>query len=272
MSLAQSLQKLKERLKTSDRLPAVFLGHGSPMNAIEDTEYSRAWAALGRALPHPQAILVVSAHWMTRDATLVDVSAAPKTIHDFYGFPDELYTVQYPAPGAPEVAREVTTLLASHHAEGDDSWGLDHGAWSVLKFLYPDADVPVFQLSIDMTKDLSWHVEIGSELAELRQRGVLILGSGNIVHNLRAMRYGRQPYDWASEFDASFARNLEKRNLAALSDRDALGPLLELAHPTLDHYLPALTIAGAADKKDELLFMNESIDIASVSMRSFVLC
>lgn len=271
MSLAHDLQKLKDRLKTSDRLPAVFLGHGSPMNAIEDTAYARAWADLGRALPRPQAILVVSAHWMTHAATLVDVSAAPRTIHDFRGFPDELYAVRYPAPGAPEVAREVTTLLASHHAEGDETWGLDHGAWSVLKFLYPGADVPVFQLSIDMTKDLPWHVEIGRELAELRRRGVLILGSGNIVHNLRAMRFGGQPYDWASAFDASFARNLDARDLAALSDRDGMGPLLRLAHPTLDHYLPALTVAGTADRRDELLFMNESIDIASVSMRSFVL-
>lgn len=270
MSLAHDLQKLKDRLKSSDRLPAVFLGHGSPMNAIEDSAYSRTWAELGRALPRPQAILVVSAHWMTRAATLVDVSAAPRTIHDFYGFPEELFAVQYPAPGAPDVAREVTTLLASHHAEGDDTWGLDHGAWSVLKFLYPDADVPVFQLSIDMTKDLPWHVEIGRELADLRRRGVLILGSGNVVHNLRTMRYGQKPYDWASEFDADFARNLGKGDLATLSDRARMGRLLDLAHPTVDHYLPALTVAGAADRRDELLFMNESIDIASVSMRSFV--
>lgn len=270
MSLARSLQDLKDRLKTSDRLPAVFLGHGSPMNAIEDNEYSRAWAALGRALPQPQAILVVSAHWMTRGATLVDVSAAPKTIHDFYGFPRDLYAVQYPAPGAPGVARDVASLLASHHVEGDESWGLDHGAWSVLKFLYPDADVPVFQLSIDMTKDLPWHAGIGRELADLRRRGVLILGSGNVVHNLRLMRHG-QPYDWASEFDARFARDLARRDLGALSDRGRMGPLLALAHPTLDHYLPALTLAGAADSRDELLFLNESIDIASVSMRSFVL-
>jgi len=270
MSIAQSLQSLRDRLKASDRMPVVFLGHGSPMNAIEDTPYSRSWKELGKSLPRPQAILVVSAHWATRGSTLVDVSAMPRTIHDFHGFPDALYREQYPAPGAPKLAEEVTSLLSSHHAEGDDTWGLDHGAWSVLKFLYPDADVPVFQLSIDMAAPLSQHLEIGAALAELRNRGVLILGSGNIVHNLRTMRFGVRPYDWALEFDTNFASLLEDRNMAALADRDTFGNLLRMAHPSLDHYLPALTIAGAADSRAELLFMNETIDIASVSMRSFV--
>lgn len=157
MSVHQDLQALKDRLKNSDRMPVVFLGHGSPMNAIEDNEYSRSWAALGENLPRPQAILVVSAHWMTQGSTLVDVSALPRTIHDFRGFPQPLYQMQYPAKGAPDLAQEVVSLLASHHAEGDERWGLDHGAWSVLTWLYPNADVPVFQLSIDMTKDLDWH-------------------------------------------------------------------------------------------------------------------
>ncbi len=270
MSLSQSMKDLKERLKASDRMPLVFLGHGSPMNAIEDTTYSRSWAELGRTLPRPQAILVVSAHWMTRGTTLVDVSRLPKTIHDFYGFPPELYAVDYAAPGAPDIAKEVTTLLASHHAQGDDTWGLDHGAWSVLRWLYPDHDVPVFQLSIDMTKDFDWHVQIGKDLAELRNKGVLILGSGNVVHNLRAMRYGISPYDWAVEFDKRFADRLADRDIAAIADRRGMGQLLQMAHPTPDHYIPALTIAGAADEKDQLAFMNASIDIASVSMRSFV--
>ncbi|RAI04494.1 4,5-DOPA dioxygenase extradiol [Acuticoccus sediminis] len=270
MSIAHKLQALKDGLKASDRMPVVFLGHGSPMNAIEDTPYSRTWSELGRSLPRPQAILVVSAHWMTNGSTLVNVTAHPKTIHDFYRFPAELYAQQYPAPGAPDVAKEVVSILASHHAEGDETWGLDHGAWTVLKFLYPDADVPVFQLSIDMTKDLPHHLEIGRALSELRNRGVLILGSGNIVHNLRTMRFGAAPYDWALDFDTRFAERLEAGDRAALADRKALGNLLELAHPSLDHYLPALAVAGAADDRDQLVFMNESIDIASVSMRSFV--
>ncbi|MCB9957223.1 MAG: 4,5-DOPA dioxygenase extradiol [Rhodospirillaceae bacterium] len=270
MGTAQSLHVLKDELRASDCMPLVFLGHGSPMNAIEDTPYSRAWAELGRTLPRPQAILVVSAHWMTQRSTLVNVSALPRTIHDFYGFPDALYDERYPAPGAPDRAREVISMLADHHAEGDDTWGLDHGAWAVLKFLYPKADVPVFQLSIDMAGDLPHHLAIGRALADLRRRGVLILGSGNVVHNLRAMRPGGAPYDWAEAFDTLFAERLEARDHAAITDREGLGSLLKVAHPSLDHYIPAVTVAGASDAKDRLVFMNDGIDLASVSMRSFV--
>ena len=270
MITPQSLTALQDRLAPSDRMPLVFLGHGSPMNAIEDTAASRAWADLGQTLPRPKAILVVSAHWMTQGTTLVDVSALPRTIHDFYGFPPELYAKTYPAHGDPALARDVVSLLASHHGAEDDSWGLDHGAWSVLAHLYPQADVPVFQVSIDMSRDLAYQLEIGRSLSALRDRGVLILGSGNVVHNLRAMRMGGKPHDFALEFDAVFAETLERRDMAALADREALGPLLRIAHPSLDHYLPALTIAGAADDRDALHFMTDTIDLASVSMRSFV--
>jgi 4,5-DOPA dioxygenase extradiol len=251
-------------------MPVVFLGHGSPMNALEDTEYSRTWTALGKSLPEPAAILVVSAHWMTRGTTLVDVSALPKTIHDFYGFPDALYAMDYPAPGNPGLAREVVSLLASHHAAEDDTWGLDHGAWTVLRFLYPQAKVPVFQVSIDMGRGLEHQLEVGRTLAQLRDRGVLILGSGNVVHNLRAMRFGGQPQDFALEFDRLFADKLEARDLKPLADREGLGTLLRMAHPTVDHYMPALTIAGTSDGKDTLTFMTDAIDLGSVSMRSFV--
>lgn len=270
MSTVQSLSALRDRLSPSDRMPLVFLGHGSPINAIEDTQYSRAWTELGKTLPHPKAILVVSAHWMTKGTTLVDVSAFPRTIHDFYGFPQELFDQHYIAEGAPELAREVVSLLASHHGEEDDTWGLDHGAWTILKFLYPNADVPVFQVSIDMTRDLDYQLEIGQLLSELRDRGVLILGSGNVVHNLRRLDWNGKPQDFALEFDALFANKLEDRNFAALADRRGLGKLLQVAHPTVDHYLPALTIAGASDAKDKLTWMTDSIDLGSVSMRSFV--
>ncbi|OUD08302.1 4,5-DOPA dioxygenase extradiol [Marivivens niveibacter] len=270
MTTIQSLQSLRDRFEKTDKMPLVFLGHGSPMNAIEDSSYSRAWTELGAQLPRPKAILVVSAHWMTRGTTLVDVSALPRTIHDFYGFPDELFAQQYPAKGAPELAKEVTTLLASHHAEEDDTWGLDHGAWTVLKYLYPNADVPVFQVSIDMSKDLSYQLEIGQLLSELRDRGVLILGSGNVVHNLRALRFNGRPQDFAIEFDQIFADRLVYRDFATLADRQKLGSLLTMAHPSVDHYLPALTIAGAANDGDDLTFMTDSIDLGSVSMRSFV--
>lgn len=270
MSTAQALKDLRDRLSPSDRMPIVFLGHGSPMNALEDTAYSRAWSELGRTLPRPKAILVVSAHWMTRGTTLVDVSAMPRTIHDFYGFPDALYAEQYRAPGAPDLAREVVSLLASHHGAEDDTWGLDHGAWTVLKFLYPEADVPVFQISIDMGRGLDYQLEIGRAISDLRDRGVLILGSGNVVHNLRAMRMGGQPHDFALEFDALFADRLADRDFALLADPQRLGALLRMAHPSVDHYLPALTIAGASDGRDALTFMTDAIDLGSVSMRSFV--
>lgn len=272
MTPLTTLDSLKDRLDASDRMPLVFLGHGSPMNALQDTDYSRAWRELGQTLPRPQAILVVSAHWMSRGTTLVDVSKLPRTIHDFYGFPEALYAEQYPAQGAPELAREVVSLLASHHAQEDDTWGLDHGAWSVLKFLYPEADVPVFQVSIDMTRGLDYQLEIGKTLSELRARGVLILGSGNVVHNLGALQRSAnaKPHDFALEFDALFARKLEARDFGALADRAGLGSLLDAAHPSVDHYLPALTIAGASDARDELTYMTDTIDLASVSMRSFV--
>ena len=187
-------------------------------------------------------MLVVSAHWMTRGTTLVDVSAMPRTIHDFYGFPQELFEQQYPAPGQPDLAREVVALLKSHRAQEDDRWGLDHGAWAVLKFLYPEADVPVFQVSVDMSRGLAHQLEIGGTLSELRDRGVLILGSGNVVHNLRAMRPGGKPQDFALEFDALFADRLADRDFAALADVERLGALLPAAHPTVDHYLPALAM------------------------------
>ncbi|MDU8912332.1 4,5-DOPA dioxygenase extradiol [Aestuariicoccus sp. MJ-SS9] len=265
-----TLEELKDRFAPTARMPVVFLGHGSPMHAIEDGPFGRAWAALGQSLPRPKAILVVSAHWMTRGTTLVDVSAMPRTIHDFYGFPDALYRQQYAAPGQPELAREVVTLLHSHRAEADDTWGLDHGAWAVLKYLYPEADVPVFQVSIDMAQGLAHQLEIGRTLTELRDRGVLILGSGNVVHNLRTMRKDGAPQDFALEFDALFADRLTDRDFRALADRDGLGPLLTAAHPSVDHYLPALTVAGASDSGDALTFMTDAIDLGSVSMRSFI--
>tara|TARA_R110002124_G_scaffold259375_1_gene425235 strand:- start:831 stop:1658 length:828 start_codon:yes stop_codon:yes gene_type:complete len=270
MSVSHSLERLKDNLALSHRMPVVFLGHGTPMNAIHDTQYSRSWSELGRTLPRPQAILVVSAHWATTGTTLVDVSAFPRTIHDFHGFPQTLFDQQYPASGNPDLARDVVALLASHNAQEDDTWGLDHGAWTVLSFLYPNADVPVFQLSIDMSKDLNWHLTIGQTLSELRDRGVLILGSGNIVHNLSALRPGQQPPDWAVEFDTQFAQNLSDRNFAALTDTKGMGTLLKTAHPNVDHYIPALTIAGASDNRDRLTFMNDSFDMSSISMRSYI--
>jgi 4,5-DOPA dioxygenase extradiol len=251
-------------------MPVVFLGHGSPMNIIEDNPYTSHWSELGRTLPRPQAILVISAHWMTKGTTLVDTSLIPRTIYDFYGFPDELYKVQYPAKGQPKLAAEVSTLLSDFQVQKDDSWGLDHGAWALLKSMYPDADVPVFQLSIDMTKDMNWHLEIGKTLSQLRDRGVLILGSGNIVHNLHALRFNGRPHDWALEFDSLVANKLNERDFGALADIGSMGSLMNMANPTLEHYAPAVAIAGASDSRDELITLTQGIDLGAVSMRSFV--
>ncbi len=270
MRASHALDKLKDSLALSERMPLVFLGHGSPMNVIEDNPYARSWTALGESLPQPQAILVVSAHWMTKGHTLVDISAMPKIIHDFYGFPQLLYEETYPANGNPELAREVVSLLASHHAQEDDRWGLDHGAWSVLKFLFPKADVPVFQLSIDLSMPFSEHLEIGKTLASLRDRGVLILGSGNVVHNLRALRMDGTVHDFALEFDSYFEDRLTARDMGALVDRKAMGKLFQLAHPTIDHYIPALTIAGAASERDSLTYLTQDLTLGAVSMRSFL--
>lgn len=270
MSLRQDLQTLTDRLDRSPRMPALFLGHGSPMNAIQDNAYSRSWQTLGAHLPRPQAILVVSAHWMTQGTTLIDISAHPRTIHDFYGFPKALYQESYPAPGHPALAQEVALMLADHKVQTDETWGLDHGAWQVLKFLYPKADVPVFQLSIDMDRDLDWHLELGTALSALRDRGVLILGSGNIVHNLPAMTKGAAPFDWAQAFDTRFAERLEDRDFAALADRKTFDGAFMQSHPTHDHYLPSLSVLGAARTDDEITHLNTSIDLGSVSMRSFI--
>ena len=258
-------------LPASPRMPTLFVGHGSPMNAITDNAYSRSWGKLGETLPTPAAILCVSAHWMTRGTTLVHVGSRPKTIHDFGGFPQALYDAQYPAPGAPEAAKATIELVRSSHLKGDTEWGLDHGAWSVLIKMFPKADIPVFQLSLDLGKPPSEHYALAQELKPLREKGVLIVGSGNIVHNLMALSRGGEPYDWAEDFDARAAEALSRRDFAAFAKPLSLARTLRLAHPTLEHYLPVLFPLGVADDKDELNFFNASIDMGSISMRSFVL-
>ena len=259
-------------LPATPRMPALFVGHGSPMNAITDNAYSREWGKLGTSLPTPSAILCVSAHWMTRGTTLVHVAARPKTIHDFGGFPQALFDAQYPAPGAPDVAKATIELVRASHIKGDTEWGLDHGAWSVLIKMFPKADIPVFQLSLDLAKPPSEHFALAQELKPLREKGVLIVGSGNIVHNLMALRRGStQAYDWAEDFDARAAKAISQRDFPALAKPLSLAKSLPLAHPTLEHYLPVLFPLGVADDKDKLSFFNESIDMGSISMRSFVL-
>lgn len=258
-------------LPATPRMPTLFVGHGNPMNAIEDNRFSQTWREIGKTLPRPHAILCVSAHWMTRGTTWVHVGQQPKIIHDFGGFPAELYAQQYPAPGASEAAKAVINLVRLVSVQADTEWGLDHGAWSVLMHLFPAADIPTFQLSLDLSRSPVEHFELARELKPLRDKGIMILGSGNIVHNLRAMRPGVPPYDWAEAFDADLTAKLEARDFRAAADYQALGEIARLSHPTVEHYLPVLYPLGAADEKDRLEFFNVGFDLASLSMRSFLL-
>lgn len=264
-------------LRKSERMPVLFLGHGSPMNAIEDNAWRRRWQALGeefgKSRPQPQLILCVSAHWLTRGWWLTAMDR-PKTIHDFGGFPQELFDQRYPAPGSPAAAQEISRGIAQPSVGLDSGeWGLDHGTWSVLKPMFPKAEIPVLQLSMDYSRPPAEHLALGRQLKALRERGVLIVGSGNIVHNLRATRreaLPNQAYDWAVEFDGKIAAQMDKGDLAGLADFQKLGPLAQLAHPTHDHFLPLLYAAGAVDAKEPLRFFNNGYQSASISMRSAV--
>lgn len=245
--------------------PAMFVGHGSPLNVLADNDWTRTFKRLGAALPAPRAILAVSAHWWTRGTYVT--AGDPRTIHDFRGFPPALYEIQYPAPGSAEVARRVGELVA---AAPRDDWGLDHGTWSVLHHMRPAADVPVLQLSVDRDLRPAEQLELGRALAPLREEGVLILGSGNITHNLRATwehaRAGTEA-DWAARFDADIARAIEQRDhdFLARAPETALG---RQSHPTLDHYLPLLYVVGAADAAEAPTFFNLGLDLGAISMRS----
>jgi 4,5-DOPA dioxygenase extradiol len=253
------------------RMPAVFFGHGNPMNALERNRYTEAWRAFGQSLPaKPRVVLAVSAHWYI-NATAALATPIPRTIHDFYGFPQALFEVEYPARGDPDLAASLKDLVAPIWVGLDrDSWGLDHGTWSVLVHVFPEADVPVVQLSIDATKPASYHLDLGRRLGALREQGVLVLGSGNIVHNLRAINF-HQPglaYDWANRFDADVQRLLEAGDDKALVEYER-HPDGRLAVPTPDHYLPMLYIAGLRRSDDDLSVLVEGVDLGSISMTAF---
>ena len=236
--------------KPAKRMPVIFIGHGSPMNAIRDNPFTRALNAWGKALPRPAAILSVSAHWITPGATAVGVQAKPATIHDFRGFPRELQEMQYPAPGAPVFAQQSAALVRQTLAMPTEEWGLDHGTWTVLHHLYPQADVPVFQLSIDYDKPGAYHYAIGRELSSLREKGVLILGSGNVVHNLRATERGAPEGPatraWAQSYDEAVKKALAERDDKRLIAWESLDPAVQMAVPTPDHYFPFLYSLGAS--------------------------
>ena len=264
----RDIERLAEGNAPSAKMPLLFVGHGNPMNAIESNRYSDTWEKIGRELPTPAAILSVSAHWLTRGSTKVTAMQQPKTIHDFGGFPQELFDVEYPAPGSPEIAKETAAAITKRHIYLDDDWGFDHGTWSVLKKMYPKADIPVVQLSIDYGAPMQEHFELGKAIGTLRDKGVLIMGSGNVVHNLRTMRMDGKTYDWAEEFDTFVKQAVEAKDDIALIEFQKKGELAKLAHPTYDHYLPLLYTIGARRTDDSIRFFNEGIDLGSASMRS----
>lgn len=267
-------------LKKTERMPVLFLGHGSPMNAMGDNEYRRSWQALGARfgteIPRPQLILCISAHWLTSGWWLTAMTQ-PKTIHDFGGFPQELFDQQYPAPGDPAAARAISLMVRQRTSAplGLDvsEWGLDHGAWSVLKPMFPEANIPVIQLSMDYSRAPEDHYALAKQLKALRDRGVLIVGSGNIVHNLGQMQrgaQGHQAYDWALEFDQTMGGYLQQGHLEALQNFQKLGSLAKMAHPTHEHFLPLLYAAGAVESRESMRFFNTSFQGGSISMRSVI--
>lgn len=250
-------------------MPALFIGHGSPMNTLEDNSYTRCWRRLGQALPRPRVVLAVSAHWFI-GATAVTAMAQPRTIHDFYGFPAELFAFEYPAPGLPELADEVAEVVKPHWVGADrDQWGLDHGTWSVLAHMFPEADVPVVQLSINALKPLDYHLDLAAKLNELRSRGVLIVASGNVVHNLRLIDWNQPDAgaDWARRFDDMVVRHMTDAPAEILAAAEH--PDYELAVPTPDHFIPLLYTAGIAAADDNVQTLLRGYALGSLSMTCY---
>ena len=268
-----SLKPLFENENLEGKLfPTLFVGHGSPMNAIEKNEFSEKWKKIASDFETPKAIICISAHWLTR-GTYVTAMEMPKTIHDFGGFPQALFDVEYPAPGSLDVANWTKESLKSANVLEDHEWGLDHGTWSVLRNMYPEATIPVIQLSIDYTKPLSYHFQLAQELKALRKKGVLIIGSGNMVHNLGMVAWDKinSPgfgFDWTLEIDTVFKQKIESRDYQSLINWSSLHNQISLAIPTLDHYIPLIYSVGLSDKQDEISFFNDKAIAGSLTMTS----
>ncbi len=272
MNTLNDLHTISNTFSNTEKMPVLFLGHGSPMNAIEENQFVTGFRNMAKTLPKPNAILCISAHWFTK-GTKVTAMEMPRTIHDFGGFPQALFQVQYPAPGSPELATATKEILQPIEVELDDTWGLDHGAWSVIKHLYPEADVPVIQLSIDYTKPTAYHFELAQKLSTLRHKGILIVGSGNIVHNLRLVDYqnfdkDNYGYDWAIEAREVVNNYLLDGNFKPLIDYEKQSKALQIAIPTPDHYLPLIYALGLKDKTEELSLFNDKLVAGSLSMTS----
>lgn len=273
MTTLSAFRKFTSGLAEQEQLmPVLFVGHGSPMNGIEDTEFSRRWAKMAKEIPAPKAVLVVSAHWFTK-GTQITAMNFPKTIHDFGGFPKELFAVQYPAPGNPVLAKETADLLHSAHVELDHDWGLDHGTWTIVRHMYPDANIPVLQLSIDYTKGPQYHYDLAKELYALRKKGVLIMGSGNMVHNLRMVAWDKlndkeYGYDWAKSINDKFKSLIKNGDHKPLINYSTLGKEALLAIPTPEHYLPLMYTLGVKGSKDNVEFFNDKAVGGSLTMTS----
>jgi 4,5-DOPA dioxygenase extradiol len=254
---------------STGRMPVLFVGHGSPMNAIEHNEFTEGWRSMVSLIPKPKAILCISAHWET-NGTFITSMAKPKTIHDFGGFPQKLFDVEYPAPGSPELATEVQTTIDSTSVEPDEKWGLDHGAWSVLRQMYPDASVPVLQMSLDYNQNAQNQYNIARELAPLREKGVLIIGSGNMVHNLRAIDWSgkTQGFDWALEANSIFKKLIREDGHQQLINYQNLGKSAAMAIPSAEHYLPLLYMLALKKNDEEVTFFNDKTVMGSISMTS----
>ena len=253
-------------------MPVLFVGHGSPMNGIEDNEFSRRWTQTANEILRPKAVLVVSAHWLSH-GTRITAMDFPRTIHDFGGFPQALFDVQYPAPGSTLIAKETAGLLHSVHAELDHDWGLDHGAWTVVRHMYPDADIPVLQLSIDYNKGPQYHYDLARQLYSLRKKGILIIGSGNMVHNLRMVAWSKlnedeYGYDWAHELNDKFKNLIASGNHQDLINFSRISPNIKLAIPTEEHYLPLIYTLGLQSDKEEVSFFNDKVVGGSLTMTS----
>jgi 4,5-DOPA dioxygenase extradiol len=266
------LNKMIENKNSTFRMPVLFVGHGSPMYAIEENEFVQKWRSLGEELPIPKAIIAVSAHWETR-GTQVTAMQYPKTIHDFGGFPRELYEVEYPAPGSPELANEAIKTIHGTPVSADEKWGLDHGTWSVIRRIYPKADIPIVQLSLDYHKSPKEHYQLAKELAAFRDKGVMIIGSGNIVHNLRQVAWDRPDdeeygHDWAIEANDLVKKLILENNHKALIDYQSLGRAVQLAAPTPDHFLPLLYTLALKRDDEEVSFFNDKAVMGSLTMTS----
>jgi 4,5-DOPA dioxygenase extradiol len=266
------LNKTAESFKRMDKFPVLFVGHGSPMNAIEENEFVTEWRDIGKTIPKPDAILCVSAHWETR-GTHVTAMERPKTIHDFGGFPAELYEVQYPAPGDPELAKEIKTVIKKTEVGLDDKWGLDHGCWSVVKHLYPNANIPVIQLSLDYFQSPQYHYDLSKELSSLRKKGVLIIGSGNMVHNLGMISWEKieEPgygYDWAIEANEKMKKFILSNDHKSLINYKLQGRAFNLAIPTPDHFLPLLYTLALKDENEKIEVFNDRAVAGSLTMTS----